>query len=165
MRPTACCLTLLLLVTAHRIVAQAGATSDSAYAAMQQRGGGVMGVDQQASEHIFEDLGDGGRILFRMRDTSDMAGAAIIRHHLRAIADSFAAGSFQGPAEVHGLALPGTEEMTRLRGSIRYQMREVPAGGELAISSSDATAVAAIHAFLAFQRMDHRAGGHDPTHH
>ena len=38
--------------------------SDSAFAAMQTRGQAVMGVDQYASAHVFEDLADGGRIIF-----------------------------------------------------------------------------------------------------
>ena len=36
-----------------------------------------------------------------------------------------------------------------------------PRGGELRIASSDTAAVRAIHEFLAFQRMDHRAAAHE----
>jgi hypothetical protein len=138
--------------------------ADSAFAAMQQRGAMVMGVDQTASEHFFEDRASGGRILFRMRDTTDVTGAATIRQHLRSIADSFAAGSFRDPASVHGVIVPGTETMGRLRNRIQYLMSEAAGGGELAISSTDSAAVAAIHEFLAFQRLDHRAAGHEHSH-
>ena len=141
-----------------------GAAADSSFAMMKERGAVVMGVDQDASEHIFEDLPDGGRVVFRMLDPADTTGVAVIRRHLRSIADSFSVGAFQGPAQVHGMVVPGSVEMARLRGEIRPVARDIPAGGELQISSTDASAIAAIHAFLAFQRMAHRAAGHDQMH-
>jgi hypothetical protein len=50
--------------------------------------------------------------------------------------------------------------MKRLRGDITYSPRDLPEGAEVVISSRNPEAVAAIHEFLAFQRMDHRAGMH-----
>src|SRR5206468_7304139 len=52
--------------------------SDSAFAAMQARGQAVMGVDQYASAHVFEDLGDGGRIVLDADNPSDAAGIGAI---------------------------------------------------------------------------------------
>ncbi len=51
----------------------AGHQSDSAFAAMQVRGQTVMGVDQYASAHVFEDLEDGGRIVLDAENLSDTA--------------------------------------------------------------------------------------------
>jgi hypothetical protein len=138
--------------------------ADSSFAAMKARGAMVMGVSQDASEHVFEDLPDGGRIVYRMLDPADTEGASTIRRHLRSIRDSFAVGVFHGPAEVHGVEVPGTAEMARLRGEISFAAHDIPSGAELRISSADSRAIAAIHAFLAFQRMDHRAAGHDHMH-
>jgi hypothetical protein len=43
---------------------------------------------------------------------------------------------------------------------ITYVPADIPRGGEVRISTGNPEAVAAIHGFLAFQRMDHRAGMH-----
>ncbi len=134
---------------------------DARFAAVQTRGAAVMGVDQYTSTHVFDDLPDGGRLTFTRNDATDSAGAAIILAHLRSVADSFAQGVFVDPATVHGMTVPGTETMARKREVIEYGVSARPGGGELRIRSSDAEAVEAIHAFLAFQRMDHRAGGHE----
>jgi len=54
----------------------------------------------------------------------------------------------------------GTAVMRRLKAVISYTPRDLPDGAEVVISTSNPEAVAAIHDFLAFQRMDHRAGMH-----
>ena len=74
-------LLLVLSVSARRATAQhshAGmdsASHDSAYAAMQERGRVVMGVDQYTSTHRFDDLPNGGRITL-VRNVDDTAAAA-----------------------------------------------------------------------------------------
>jgi hypothetical protein len=56
--------------------------------------------------------------------------------------------------------VPGTARMKDLRADITYTARDLPRGAEVVISTKNPEAVAAIHEFLAFQRMDHRAGMH-----
>lgn len=124
-----------------------------------------MGVDQEASRHVFEDLADGGRIVFTMIDSADATGAATIRAHLRSVADSFSAGVFTDPALVHATEVPGTATTSRLKNRISYVFSERPAGGELRLVTSDPEALSAIEEFLAFQRMDHRAAGHERGEH
>jgi hypothetical protein len=133
---------------------------DSAFAAVQKRGAAVMGVDQYTSVHVFEDLPDGGRIVLQRKDASDSAGVATIRAHMRSIADAFAKGDFSAPGMVHMTSVPGTGVMAERRGAIRYAVVDLPGGGEVRLSSADTAAVRAIHEFLAYQRMDHRAAGH-----
>lgn len=133
--------------------------ADSAFAAMQQRGRTVMGVDQYTSTHRFDDLPDGGRIVLQ-RDSDDTAGTRIIRDHLRHEAQRFAAGDFSDPAMVHAQAVPGSAVMSARRAAIHYEFHELPRGGELRITTGDSAAIRAVHEFLAFQRGEHRAGGH-----
>jgi hypothetical protein len=38
-------------------------------------------------------------------------------------------------------------------------MHDLPAGGELLMTSADTTAIRAIHSFIAFQRGEHHASG------
>src|SRR5437879_4357519 len=135
--------------------------SDSAFAAVQARGQTVMGVDQYASAHVFEDLGDGGRIVLDADALSDTAGIVAIRHHMRDIATAFRAGDFARPFQVHGQVAPGTAGMAARRTTITYEATDRPRGAEVRIRTRDSVAVAAIHAFLAFQRTAHHAAGHE----
>jgi hypothetical protein len=119
-----------------------------------------MGVDQYTSQHIFEPLADGGRVVLQRKET-DPAGESTIRAHMRTIAAAFSRGDFALPGFVHATSeVPGTGVMKRLRRDITYSPRDLPGGGEVVISSRNPEAVTAIHEFLAFQRMDHRAGMH-----
>jgi len=139
----------------------AGRQSDSGFAAMQLRGQTVMGVEQYASAHVFEDLEDGGRIVLDAGSASDTAGIAAIRHHIRDIAAAFRAGDFARPFAVHAQVVPGTAAMTARRTGITYEASDRPRGAEVRLRTTDPAAVAAIHAFLAFQRTAHHAAGHE----
>lgn len=130
---------------------------DAAFTALQARGREAMGVDQYTSAHRFEPLADGGRIELQ-REVEDSEGVAQIRRHLQGIAVAFKAGHFDTPMFVHAQTVPGTAVMTAHRDAITYTYRDLPRGGEVRISSSDSVAIAAIHEFLAFQRMDHHVG-------
>ena len=143
---------------AHPAAHADGARADTAFAALQERGRAAMGVDQYTSTHRFDALPDGGRIELQ-RDTYDAEGIATIRAHLRSIAAAFAAGDFSTPAFVHVRQVPGVAVMAERRAAIRYAYRDLPRGGEVRITTADPAAIEAIHAFMAFQRGDHRAGG------
>jgi len=143
------------------LVACSRPADDKAFAALQQRGEAVMGVDQYTSAHVFEDLPDGGRIVLDRTDSTDAAGITTIRQHLRDIAVAFRAGDFSTPFMVHAHEVPGTALMTAHRAALTYTVLDRPRGGEVRIHSTDPAAVKAVHEFLAFQRTDHRASGHE----
>jgi hypothetical protein len=153
----------LLLLSACSVGSRSpgAAPGDSAFAAVQSRGDTVMGVDQYTSRHVFEDLADGGRIVLDRDDAADSAGIATIRAHMRDIAADFRAGNFAKPFAVHAQVVPGTDVMSRLRDRITYTVASRPRGAEVRITATDSMAVLAVHRFLAFQRMDHRAAGHE----
>jgi hypothetical protein len=133
--------------------------ADSGFAGVQRRGAMVMGVDQYTSTHVFEPLADGGRISLQ-RNEADSAGIGRIRRHMDDIAGRFAGGDFRLPGIVHARSVPGTDVMAARRAGIRYTVELLPRGAALRLTSSDPAAVAAIHAFLAFQRQDHHAAAH-----
>ena len=136
------------------------AGADSSFAKVQRQGAIVMGVDQYTSQHVFESLPDGGRIVLERKE-SDPTGEATIRAHMRTIAEEFRRGDFTLPGVVHSMEnVPGTAAMRRLSADISYTPRDLPHGGELLISTKNPDAVSAIHEFLTFQRMDHRTGMH-----
>jgi hypothetical protein len=144
--------------SANSHAARADSAPDSAFAALQARGKTAMGVDQYTSTHRFDDLADGGRIELT-RDGADSGGVRVIREHLASIVRAFTAGDFSTPFAVHAREVPGTATMTAKKDAIRYEFRPLPGGGEVRISSKDPEAIKAIHAFMAFQRGDHRAAG------
>jgi len=132
------------------------ASHDSAFAAMQERGRVVMGVDQYTSTHHFDDLPNGGRIVL-VRNADDSAGAARILQHLRAIATAFKAGDFTSPMLVHFKDVPGAAVMASKKALIDYSVRALDRGGELTMHTTDPDALRAVHEFLAFQRTEHHA--------
>ena len=136
-----------------------GSAADEAFAGVQTRGAAAMGVNQYTSRHVFESLPDGGRIQLE-REVMDSAGADQISRHMRHIAERFASGDFALPGFVHARAVPGTAVMAARRAAIAYSVETLPRGAALRLRTSDPTALAAIHDFLAFQRQDHHAGGH-----
>ena len=147
--------------TAAAIAAARGASNDSAFRDVQTRGAGVMGVDQYTSAHVFESLPDGGRIILERPSGDDTAGIRTIRAHMRDIAGQFRRGDFSAPLLVHAQTVPGTREMARLAAVIEYASADRPRGAELRLTTRDPAALKAIHEFLAFQRADHRAAGHE----
>src|SRR4051794_15762477 len=85
------------------------ASSDEKFAALQQRGATAMGVDQYTSQHVFEPLPTGGRIVLQGKET-DSTGEETIRTHMRTIASAFATGNFALPGFVHAMSdVPGTD--------------------------------------------------------
>lgn len=135
--------------------------SDSGFAGVQARGQAAMGVNQYTSTHLFTPLPDGGRIELQ-RDETDSAGTQQIRRHMAMIARQFSAGDFHVPGLVHDREVPGTSVMNAKRSAITYTVESLPRGAALRLTTTDPSAVAAIHDFLAFQRQDHHAGaGHD----
>ena len=140
-----------------RDTAMSPAAHDSAHAAMQRRGAAVMGVDQETSVHVFEALPNGG-VIELQRAVDDSAGMRTIRAHLRGIAQAFAAGDFESPTYIHMTSVPGARVMAERRKNIRYDYRDLPRGGALRITTTDAVARKAIWEFIAFQRNEHMAG-------
>ena len=138
----------------------ASAANDSTFAALKQRGADAraMGVNQYTSTHRFDALADGGRIELQ-RDVDDSAGTAQIRRHLREVATAFAAGDFRTPVFVHARNVTGTDVMAAKHSVITYTVHDLPRGAEVRITTHDADAIRAVHAFLAFQRGEHHAAG------
>ncbi|HSB55859.1 MAG TPA: hypothetical protein VLD58_15965 [Gemmatimonadales bacterium] len=136
------------------------AMTDSAFQALQQRGGVYMGVDQTRSAHRFDSLDDGGRIEL-VSTTGDSADVAAIRRHFQVIAGQFRQGDFTTPFAVHADTVPGTKVMRERRAAISYDMSEVPGGAQLRLKTADQMAIAAIHQFMAYQRAEHHSPGQE----
>jgi hypothetical protein len=154
---TLCIAAVLIALAFSPLRAQ---SNDSASADLQARGKMAMGVDQYASAHQFDVLPNGGRIALEMK-AGDSLSVAQIRAHLKLIQHAFQAGDFSTPEFVHARGMPGTEVMSRKKNFITYSYADLPRGGEVRIATGDSESLAAVHRFIAAQRGDHHAGGHD----
>jgi hypothetical protein len=126
--------------------------------AFQDRGAHVMGFDQDKTVHHFRLHADGGAVDIAVKDGADGVNRDAIRSHLPHIAQMFSDGNFDAPMLIHQAEVPGTDRMAALKSRIRFVYVETPRGGRLDIFTTDADALAAVHAFLRFQIADHRTG-------
>jgi hypothetical protein len=95
---------------------------------------------------------DGGAIELHAKEKEAIPA---IRAHLTAIAKQFAEGDFSAPMFVHGHAPDGADTMKKLRGRIEYRFEETEDGARVRITTANAEAVRAVHAFLRFQIAEH----------
>jgi hypothetical protein len=138
-----------------------GAQSEEDHAkhqAMEKRGDQGMGFAQDATTHHFLLRQDGGAIQVTANSPRDKTSVAQIRMHLQHIRRSFQSGDFNIPMFVHEQTPPGAPEMKKLKDRISYNYEVLENGGQVAITSSDAEAIKAIHAFLKFQITEHKTG-------
>lgn len=151
---SALCVVVLVSVAPEFLV-----TRQDHHGSMDHRGAMVMGFDQELTTHHFFLFTDGGAIDVSVKDPSDVQNRDAIRSHLPHIAMMFGEGNFDSPMLVHDSKnVPGTGAMTARRDAIKYQYVETPNGGRVDIVTTDADALAAIHAFLKFQIADHKTG-------
>ena len=137
------------------------AGSEAHRAQVDHRHDEATGVAHEGMVHHFLLADDGGSIHLEVTDASQVEARNRIREHLQAIARSFAAGDFALPMLIHDQVPPGVDVMKKRKGSIRYAYRPSDNGGVVQISTHDAKALDAVHAFLRFQVQDH--GTNDPT--
>lgn len=133
-------------------------SGDQRHADVNRRGAQVMGFEQEKTTHHFYLYPDGGAIDVAVNDAADGTNLEAIRAHLPHIAMLFGAGNFEAPMLVHDTNVPGTAQMAQWKDRITYSYVETPKGGRVDIRTADAGALAAIHAFLEFQIIDHQTG-------
>ena len=129
-----------------------------AHTRMNERGEQAMGFSQTATTHHFLLKPDGGVIQVEANDPKDTSSRDNIRMHLGHIANMFADGDFNIPMFVHDTVPPGVPEMKRLQKRIHYTFEETPNGGRVIITTTNKTAIDAVHRFLRFQIQEHHTG-------
>ena len=128
--------------------------ADSAFKAMDQRHGEVVGQNPMTLEHEFVVKPDGGDIVLERQIHEDL-GINQIRSHLLLISRSFARGDFSIPGFVHEKPASGTVVMAQRANRITYTVEDLPHGGVVHIRTNDPDALKAIHSFIAFQIAEH----------
>lgn len=116
----------------------------------------TFGMSHASLTHSFRLFADGGAIELRANDKADEATIQAIRTHLTEITEQFNKGDFATPRFVHGYAPDGVAQLERLRSEITYRYERVDGGGRIRITTKSTEALAALHAFLRFQVIEHR---------
>ena len=127
-------------------------------AELKARGAVAMGFDQDAAEHHFLLFEDGGAIDVQAVRNDDTATRDAVRTHLQEVAREFANGNFDKPFATHAETPDGVPALRGLTGVVTYVYEATPRGGRVRISSTDTTALAAIHAFIRYQIVEHKTG-------
>jgi hypothetical protein len=125
---------------------------------VNEHGDHVMGFSHEKTTHHFELNYEGGAIEVRANDVRDTESRDQIRTHFRHIARMFAEGNFNAPMLVHGVAVPGTATMTRLKDQLHWKSRETPRGARITVTADNKQSLDAVHEFLRFQIDDHKTG-------
>ena len=114
-----------------------------------------MPFDLERTTHTFQDMPDGGLQTVTADDPEDAEQVRLIREHLSAEAQRFAAGDFGDPANIHGAAMPGLAELSQAGGAIEIEYSELTDGAAIRYSTEDPALVAALHRWFDAQVSDH----------
>lgn len=125
------------------------------------KGAMVMPFDIHNSTHVFMKTIGGGIQQVVAKDSSDSELVSAIRMHLSMEADHFKTGDYSDPMKIHGMDMPGVQDLSRVKpGQLAITYRELPAGAEIDYSGKDPATVDAIHRWFDAQLSDH---GSDAT--
>ena len=143
---------------AHQTGATPGATAAPRLEGVNARGDEAMGFDHSKTTHHFLLRSEGGVIQVEANEPSDTRSRDAVRGHLAHIAGRFSDGDFELPMFIHAEVPPGVPVMKEKRKAITYSYEPTEKGGLVRITTRDAGALAAVHAFLKFQILDHQTG-------
>lgn len=124
---------------------------------VDRKGDAVMGFAHEKTIHRFQDTKTGGIIEATTKSKDDTEQRAAIQRHFQHIAKAFPQGDFSMPVAIHDRLPDGAAGMKSAGAAIQYRYEALPNGARLHMVTKDASALTAIHRFLAFQRGEHRA--------
>jgi len=133
----------------------------SRQAEVRHRGSTVMPFDLSTTQHIFRNTDFGGIQQVVLRDNADAEQVPLIRSHLSEERAKFLRGEFEDPMAIHGMSMPGIDELRRSTGRLAIMYRALPNGAELRYETTDPRVLVALHAWFDAQLMDHGADATD----
>jgi len=153
-------LLMLVAVTANALQPADPARIDE----IIERGSNVMPFDLNKTLHIFNKTASGGLQQVIAKDSSDDGQIILIRKHLAGIAAQFAKGDFSGPQRIHGMDMPGVNELSAGAAQLRFSYQDLPDGGQIEYVTDEPKLIDAVHRYFDAQLSDHArhavTGGH-----
>lgn len=134
----------------------ASTTADGAMSARAQQ---VMPFDLTRTTHTFTQTPRGGVEKVVVNEPSDTHNRDLIRSHLRTEAENFRHGNYSDPAKIHGMDMPGVDELEQGAARVKLFYAETPGGAQITYAASDAKLISALHAWFDRQAGDHSIPG------
>lgn len=147
----------VVAATAGYVLDRQSSASDQA--AMDARAAQVMPFDLNATRHTFTKTDQGGVEQVVAIDPADTRNIGLIRSHLTYEAAEFAKGNFSDPAKIHGMDMPGLQELEAGASRVVVRYEEVPGGARITYTSAEPPLVDALHAWFDRQASDHSMPG------
>jgi len=126
-------------------------------AAVHDMGSQVMPFDLGQTTHIFEMTESGGVQQVIADDPSDSAQVALIQQHLQHESMLFSSGDFSDPFSLHGVDMPGVNELAAGVDKINIEYAAVSDGAQITFTTQDIRLITAIHRWFGAQLSDHGA--------
>ena len=145
----------LVAVSLIAVSACGGTDARSDAQLIDERAADVMPFDLDKTTHTFEKSPTGGVQTVVAIDPGDADQIALIQHHLREEAAMFQRGDYSDPAEIHGMDMPGLEELRDGYRDVAVEYVALADGARLVYATGDDTLVDALHAWFDRQTMDH----------
>lgn len=126
---------------------------------INERAAQVMPFDLNATTHTFTKNETGGVELVIVNDPADYHNLTLVRSHLLQEAERFRQGDYSDPAAIHGMDMPGLNELRSGAARVDVSYEAVANGAQITYSSSDPTLIDALHAWFDRQTTDHAMTG------
>lgn len=78
----------------------------------------------KATTHVFFKTGYGGAQRVVVKNAADIAQVNSVRTHLQSIRQQFLKGDFEGPSHIHGVNMPGLNELRAAKPGQRRRLTE-----------------------------------------
>jgi hypothetical protein len=117
----------------------------------------VMPFDMAKTTHIFKMTETGGVQRVILKDKSDTGQVALIRQHLHEEAVRFQHGDYSDPAKLHGVTMPGLNELKAGAERVDVSYSDLPDGAEITFKTTDPHLLTAIHRWFGAQLSEHGA--------
>jgi hypothetical protein len=153
----AACIAIVVIVVVGRRDNSSSAQLAARRAQVEQRGASVMPFDQNATMHRFTSTSDGGVETITANDPKDSLQVRLVQQHLARERDLFAAGNFSDPMAIHGMNMPGIQDLRTgaAAGRVTISYAALSSGARLTYSTNDPDLLDALHAWFDAQLMDH----------
>jgi hypothetical protein len=117
----------------------------------------VMPFDIAKTTHVFAMTETGGvqRVILKDRSYTDQV--VLIQQHLREEAARFQRGDYSDPATLHGVTMPGLNELQLGAQRVKVSYSDLPDGAEITFKTTDLHLLTAIHRWFGAQLSEHGA--------
>jgi hypothetical protein len=117
----------------------------------------VMPFDLAKTTHVFKMTETGGvqRVILKDRSLADQV--VLIQHHLREEAARFEHGDYSEPAKLHGVSMPGLNELQLGAQRVTVSYSDLPDGAEITFKTTDPHLLTAMHRWFGAQLSEHGA--------